>query len=332
VLASPPPPGPPHAPDGTGTTVFAISKLYLGDTRRDGTTDPNAWKLYGYNLDGLPQGSFQHCTLVEGASMFTLLEGPGNVENSFGHDVVPIFVAVSATFSTTINQALAAGDFTVLFSLSQLGAGSEYDPLSAQVAAGAPLGHAPLFDGTDVWPVLAGTEASFPEGYFVGDTWVSGPGQPIVVPLTEKGFTWRLDIHRPIVTMQLDAAHQKATGGILAGVIPTSALVQPLLDLASAAAMCGEGNNEIEGVVNAIEQASDILQDGTQDPTKACDAISIGLGFDALPVQLGPAVPPPPPYNPCTLLDGDAGAADAGAADAGAADAGTADAGTADGG
>ena len=36
-------------------------------------------------------------------------------------------------------------------------------------------------------------------------------------------------------------------------------------------------------------QASDIMQDGTQDPTKTCDGISIGIGFEARVVQLGAA-------------------------------------------
>lgn len=49
-----------------------------------------------------------------------------------------------------------------------------------------------------------------------------------------------------------------------------------------------------------IRQASDIMKDGTQDPTKTCDGISIGLGFDAKLIQLGgvaPAQPQPP--DPC---------------------------------
>ncbi len=41
------------APDGTGSTVVAIKKLYLGDTNRDGTANKvNGWKQYGYDLDG----------------------------------------------------------------------------------------------------------------------------------------------------------------------------------------------------------------------------------------------------------------------------------------
>ncbi len=53
-------------------------------------------------------------------------------------------------------------------------------------------------------------------------SWVSGPGQPLMVPIMALGVTLSLEIQHPIVTMQLDAAHQKATGGILAGVLPTS--------------------------------------------------------------------------------------------------------------
>jgi hypothetical protein len=53
-----------------------------------------------------------------------------------------------------------------------------------------------------------------------------------------------------------------------------------------------------------IGQASDILQDGTQDPTKTCDGITIGLGFEADAVLLGPAVPPPPPPIVCPTGDG----------------------------
>src|SRR5262245_58957524 len=52
--AVPPPPGPAGAPNGMGTATFALRRLYLGETRRDGTPDPkNAWKLYGYDIDGL---------------------------------------------------------------------------------------------------------------------------------------------------------------------------------------------------------------------------------------------------------------------------------------
>ena len=41
-LASPPPPGPMHPPDGTLPRTFAITKLFLGDTDPDGAPDPTS--------------------------------------------------------------------------------------------------------------------------------------------------------------------------------------------------------------------------------------------------------------------------------------------------
>src|SRR4051794_26238460 len=49
----PPAPGPDNHPGDGTDTVFAVSKLYLGDVDRDGTADaPNGWKHFGFNLDG----------------------------------------------------------------------------------------------------------------------------------------------------------------------------------------------------------------------------------------------------------------------------------------
>jgi hypothetical protein len=39
--------------------------------------------------------------------------------------------------------------------------------------------------------------------------------------------------------------------------------------------------------VSQFEQTSDIMADGTNKPAKQCDGISVGLGFDAVAVQLG---------------------------------------------
>jgi hypothetical protein len=48
-----------------------------------------------------------------------------------------------------------------------------------------------------------------------------------------------------------------------------------------------------------VRRASDILSDGTQDPTKECDGISIGVQFEMKEVQLGPVGPPADMGNAC---------------------------------
>src|SRR5208337_3872196 len=81
----PPDPGGP-APTGTSTSVLAVSQLYYGDTDRNGTADPNAWQLYGLNIDGktTTASSTNVCTLVAGSSKQVQVDGPNGVDNSFG--------------------------------------------------------------------------------------------------------------------------------------------------------------------------------------------------------------------------------------------------------
>ena len=40
-------------------------------------------------------------------------------------------------------------------------------------------------------------------------------------------------------------------------------------------------------IIEQVKRASDIMVDGTQDPTKTCDGISVGLGFEAQAGALG---------------------------------------------
>jgi hypothetical protein len=59
-----------------------------------------------------------------------------------------------------------------------------------------------------------------------------------------------------------------------------------------------------------VRQASDILDDATQDPAQSCSGVSVGLGFEAVPVVIGPVgASEPPPPNPCV---DDAGTPDGG--------------------
>ena len=51
------------------------------------------------------------------------------------------------------------------------------------------------------------------------------------------------------------------------------------------------------------------MADGTNgDPTKTCDGISVGLGFEGLAIKLGDIAPKAdPPADPCAATDGGAG-------------------------
>jgi hypothetical protein len=130
--AWPPDPGGPP-PDGTGSTVFAISKLYYGDTDRNGTATTIAWAQYGLDLDGLVTSACATnvCTLAPGAGMVAQLDGENGIDNSFGENIIPIIVT---TFGSDApqrgNAALLAGDPTLLIALDGLGANEDASPLS----------------------------------------------------------------------------------------------------------------------------------------------------------------------------------------------------------
>ncbi len=94
-----------------------------------------------------------------------------------------------------------------------------------------------------------------------------------------QGEAWRIPIRHARVTMTLSADGQYATNGVIAGVASTEDLVA--------------GIEKVAG-------RTDILVDGSQDPTKQCDAVSIGIGFDAVKVTAaGVQAEPKPLPDPC---------------------------------
>jgi hypothetical protein len=330
------PPGPPAMtpPDGTGNTTFAISQLFLGDTDRctpaageatcTGTPDAlNGWKNFGFNIDGIiaapPYSNL--CKPVDNAAASVHQNGNGGIDNSFGQNILQIILSLSSTASQTINQDITSGKFTVMLSMVNLGAGANYNPLLTRLYGGADLGSNPKFDGTDSWPVLpsllnnpsdiTSAKVQFMSSYVNNQTWVSGSKGSIDLNLSIDSFSLDLTIGSAQIAFDMDSTHHYGSNGTIAGVLNTQTLINELQKVAGAfdPAFCDPTNPTFQSIATEISQASDILSDGSQDPTKTCDGISIGLGFNAALVQLGSvAAPTTGPANPCA----DAGAGGSG--------------------
>src|SRR5262249_15763698 len=146
-----------------------------------------------------------------------------------------------------VKSKLLVGGARPLIDIDALGAGAGYAGLSARLYAGAPLGHAPAYDGNDVWPVRpeslndpgdvtsARLEAS--DTYVVGDTRAGRFKGDLTVELpTDAGVALHLRIHDPAISMQLDPARGGARSGTLAGVLATATLRDETLALASSIA------------------------------------------------------------------------------------------------
>jgi hypothetical protein len=281
----------------------------------------NGWKQYGFAVDGLvhtpPYANL--CKPVDGAPPQVFQTGTDGIENSFGANVLPILIGTDPTAPTPPGggQMILEGDYTIMLSMVALGSSVTESPLLTRFYTGGKLGSPPLFDGSDHWPVTPGSlidptdvtsaKVTFPSSYLTQDAWVSGVSGgtgAVVVRLWPGGVTLDLHIQAARIALDLDPTHRHGTNGTISGVLDTQTFIDEIEALAASIdpAFCDTSNPTLQAIVTAIAQASDILHDGTQDPTKPCDGISIGLGFNAALVQLGGISPPPPPApppNPC---------------------------------
>jgi hypothetical protein len=305
---------PPTAPadgvpgDGAGT-VMAARKWYFGDTSRSGAADPNAWKKFGYDLDGEKsnQNSSNHCKLVEGANDAVKTDGDGGIDNSFGPNLLPLLLGIDSQFPTTINDNVTAGSFAMILEIEDIGSGKNYTNLPGALYFGAELASEPVWDGSDVWPLYcdlmsecktsgtsqrsAGNKSlvTFPNSYVADGTWVSSTGANVTLVLAVGGITISLDIKKAVITAEMGSGDPptSATNGIIAGILETEQVVTTISQTAGfiSSSLCeGDALNELK---NSIRQSSDIMQNGTQNPDATCDGISVGLGIDLEAVQLG---------------------------------------------
>jgi hypothetical protein len=108
-----------------------------------------------------------------------------------------------------------------------------------------------------------------------------------------------LHVHHAGTTLNLSTAHQTALGGEVGGVLETEELVAEVMRRFGLDEQSLCGSRTLDAIVGQVRAASDILEDGTEDPAKTCDGISIGFGFTMARVGLGnvaaPMVPKPSP-------------------------------------
>lgn len=295
------PPEDPNGPAGDGEdAVLAISKLFLGDTDRNGNPKDDAWKSYGYNLDGFAStnASKNLCKPRDNAKGVHQ-DGTDGIDNAFGKGILSAISALIDDPSTEVNEAIDSGKFTVMLKLDKLGTGKDYSNIAASLFGGGNLGDTPKWDGTDEWPVLfelvEGGDITKPKvklNSYVNDrTWI-GQANKLDLTVDISGTSLTLAINHAILSMDLNDDNSAASNGIIAGILNTDDLLSSIRSVAGKfdASFC-EGTT-LDPILNQLAQASDILANGTQDPEKVCDGLSIGLGFEAKAVQLGEVTEP----------------------------------------
>lgn len=305
----PPGPGPEKPGDGPGHTL-AVNKVFLGDTDRSGAAKPLAWMKYGFNLDKTVSSpsSSGHCKPQDGAEAKDIqTDGDNGIDNAFGKDIVPKLGAIVPNPSqTATNEIVENGTFTIILKMDGLGDAADYNPLTAKLYAGAELGKAPAFDGSDEWPVLEellnggdveNPKIKFTSAYVVDNLFVSGAPQNITLNLAFGAVAVNIEIQKALLTMKLAGDRKGATEGMIGGIVETEPLIEQIKKVARNFGFCDDSDPTLNTVIDAIRSASDIMADGSQDPNATCNGISIGLGFEMKPVKVGEVVPagePPP--------------------------------------
>lgn len=320
ICGAPPPAPTSNAAAAVGKRAYAIRTLYLGDADRQGRSGADAWKSYGFDIDGVATPSARQdaglCALASGAAQSTHDDGTCGIDNSFGENILPILLTTGGTdYPARMNAAIETGGVTHLIVLDDIGAARDATSVGGALMLSAAYGRAPAWDGTDAWPVderaLAGRSLDSPSltlaGYVNGRVWV-GRGGANAGPMALFGngaVSLALPLTRVVVSARISDDGTRLLDGTISAVLRAEEAIRGFQQYVDAVSFgcCGGEDCTFE----QIRQASDILDDGTQDPNRPCDAISVGLGFEAWEVKLGPIVPSAPPRDLCAL---DAGSGD----------------------
>ena len=122
----------------------------------------------------------------------------------------------------------------------------------------------------------------FTGAYVTNGEFVNGTPTSATLTLSVNGVALTVPIQHAYVTFQHAVTGKPAvSGGIIAGVIDASTLIANLKGVAGNISTAFCGGTAFQTIATAIQQAADIMDDGTNVAGTACNGISIGIGFDA---------------------------------------------------
>ncbi len=196
----------------------------------------------------------------------------------------------------------------------------------------------PQLDGRDLWTIDPGSLKGDPQdvlkitscadnpqcqplytddqAYVSNGSVVAHIGRPIPIAFGDRSFLGgaTMNLSDAIIVGQLSpfqlpqgGVSFKLTGGTIAGRWPTSQLLSTLSTVPDPASdggfVCGSSSSTYGLIKSVTCGAADISQSSTNDnntPLAACDAISVGMQFTAVPAQLGAVLALPQAPAGCT--------------------------------
>jgi len=289
--------------------VLAVSELYFGEG------NSGEWKSFGYNLDGLVSTSTSKdlCQLNSMRSASTAYpDGDNGIDNSFGKNLLPTILSLYPTWVKDINAGIDNGRFTAIVKMMCVPAeGGDEPQFTTKLLGGTTLGVPPKFDGTDKWPIEPGLLSDpldplsstilFQTSSITGTTYDAGKDVIFIISVPVRTATestsLKLTLYNAHIKMDLAPGRKSATKGMIGGVLNTEEFVAELSKVGYLMGLCG--TPLFDNLMLQVRQSSDIMADGTQDPSKPCNGISMGLGFDTREAIIGDVGPANPVGKTC---------------------------------
>jgi hypothetical protein len=312
------PPAATSTNDGSGVARwFSIGGLSLGlHDLRTNTRSTDAWRCYGFDLDGqtttaavIAAGVDGSCKRVVGAPPSVLVDGAGGIDNSFGRWIAPVLGAFDRCLG---RPSVADAGYAFLLRVdgdptadaTHVGGALFLGQLRAVVGATS----RPFSDAPPATPV-----ATFPDGYVEGGFWISGPPSDAIVDLPlPVGFDFAVfeertascpapkELRLPVASLRM-TVDAKVGDGQLGGALPVSSLRSSVSAWLASAGHC-PGTVISNQMVEMISEGADVAlgAPSLRDPERTCDAVSLGVGFALTPLE----APPPliaasPPVAAC---------------------------------
>lgn len=305
-------------PSGKGRTLWIAAKhIYIGGQTSLGVASAEAWKEWGFDLDNV-------CTTLDDsiknvgtcrrpleAKQDFLVDGFDCRDNNFGHHVVALLNLTSEGFEQRVNEGIFEGTSTWIIRIDDLDDGTD-DPYAPAKLYRASADKAVKWDGTDVRKIVAESVvggdleksiSEFKKGFVRDNVWVSGePEQRDLLLPGSTAVVITLPLDASVFTVKLNADHRGGSRGVVAGAVPVAAIETLIRPIATESGFC-PGTSLYNSLVRTVQRFPDVVvgAPGLQNTAVECDGISLGMGFDVVPVQPVTQVVPgdPPGKNLC---------------------------------
>jgi hypothetical protein len=298
------------------SAVYAVSFFRLGFTKRDGESTTDAWKSYGFDLDGKctstadSETSKDTCKRLPMSEADVLTDGDNCIDNNFGSKLIPMIRALDPAAETKIGDGIKGGGLTLVLRIDDLSSIGPDPSANAVLYAAKARSNAAVLDGSDVWDVdttsVTGGDINKPLASLTGAVTIvdgkrvwSGRSELLQLPAVFiSGATDAIPVRGARVDINLDD-----NTGTIAGYADMTGVKAVVSKVLQQNKLC-PGTMLFDAVMTNIGRTADMPAQLPHDTAAECTSLSMGLGIELSGGTMGTVVPTGKPRpNPC-VMDG----------------------------